>query len=87
MSAYIEVSATKLGEQTLQFEGKFSGTPVLRGDFVMDVKNIDDPAIVAIPSFPLFVQRSGSFTIDLMFEGRRHRIVSKLVRCTEPTQG
>jgi hypothetical protein len=84
ISSYIELRPARIGIQTMQIEVAFSGKSVARAESVMDVKALDETAVIALPSFPLIVQESGDFTIDFLLDGYRERVLSRHIRIAEP---
>jgi hypothetical protein len=51
---------------------------------VMDVKALDETAVIPLPPFLLPVLESGDFTIDLVLDGYRQRTLSRRIRIAEP---
>lgn len=86
---YIELYGIESGNITFDIQIYLDKNLVAGAEGQMEVRSLRDPAIIAIPSFPIGVEKEGELRIVVKSGRQRRRVLSKrvMLRAAGPGPG
>jgi len=80
MAFYIEATTKVTGIIEANVIVYFDKQPIIKGEAKLDFLNVEDPAVFAIPSFPVMLTKEGELRVDIECNGATRTVLKKMVR-------
>lgn len=80
MALYAEIFGNALGTSSIEVTVAYADKPVAVISVEFDFRDLRDPALIVLPSFPVALDKLGKITVDAESQGVNKRLLAKAVR-------